>query len=54
MHNQSLNVNQIDLMDSTEALVNYYDRGMNGNGGNNNQNGPVPDYRSRAQLTENT
>lgn len=54
MHNQSLNVNQIDLMDSTEALVNYYDRGMNGNGNGNNQNGPVPDYRSRAQLTEDT
>jgi hypothetical protein len=53
MHNQSLSVNQVDLMDSTEALVNYYDRGMNGNGGSS-QNGPVPDYRSRAQLTENT
>jgi len=54
MHNQSLNVNQIDLMDSTEALVNYYDRGMNGNSNANNQNGPIPDYRSRSQLTEDT
>jgi hypothetical protein len=48
MHNQSLNVNQIDMMDSTSSLVDYFDRGGTGNG-----NVPPADYRSRAQLTEN-
>jgi hypothetical protein len=48
MHNQSLNVNQIDMMDSTDSLVDYYHNGAN----ENRSSGPPPDYRSRAQLTE--
>ncbi|KAI6214315.1 Spichthyin [Aphelenchoides besseyi] len=52
MHNQALSVNQLDLMDSTTSLVDYYDRhgGLNGNG-SNGSNG-IPDYRSRNQITE--
>jgi hypothetical protein len=50
MHNQALSINQLDLMDSSASLVDYYDQ-HNGGGGSN---GGIPDYRSRGQLTEDT
>ncbi|KAI6200610.1 Spichthyin [Aphelenchoides besseyi] len=52
MHNQALSVNQLDLMDSTTSLVDYYDRhgALNANG-SSGSNG-IPDYRSRNQITE--
>lgn len=46
MHNQSLGVNQVDLMDSTASLVDYYDRGVNGSAGGDRR----PDYQSSKQL----
>ncbi|CAD5221079.1 unnamed protein product [Bursaphelenchus okinawaensis] len=44
VHNQSLSVNQLDLLDSTQSLVDYYDQ--------NNPDAAPRDYRSRSQLTE--
>ncbi|KAI6176171.1 Spichthyin [Aphelenchoides bicaudatus] len=49
MHNQSSGVNHVDMMDSTQSLVDYYDRGVNGNANGERRT----DYQSGRQLTEN-